>query len=91
MARSTSQRSIHRIRIIRGLINSLETAVEGEEYCIDVLKKSLAIQSALKSLDSLMLEKHLDSCVKGNMKGGKRSVELREELLQLYALSRKSN
>lgn len=87
MPRSATQRSIHRIRILKGLLNKLETSVEDEEYCTDLLNQTLAIQRALKSLNSVLLEKHLSTCVKNNMKDGKRSKELREELLALFKLS----
>lgn len=89
MTKDATKRSIHRVRILKGLIVKLESMVENETYCLDTLHQSLAIQRALKSLDTLLLENHLDTCVKKHMKTGKRSEELREELLTLYKLSRK--
>jgi CsoR family transcriptional regulator, copper-sensing transcriptional repressor len=89
MQKTANQRAIHRIRILKGLLHKLEVAIQDGTYCPDLLNRSLAIQRALKSLDALLLETHLDSCVKSHMKNDKRSTELRKELLNLYKLSRK--
>lgn len=88
MPRDATQRAVHRIRIVQGLINKLEQSIKDEGYCIDTLQQSMAIQKALKSLDALLLGKHLDSCIKNHMKNGKQGEKLRGELLELYNLSK---
>jgi DNA-binding FrmR family transcriptional regulator len=87
MPRNATQRAIHRIRIVQGLMNKLEQSVRDDQYCIDTLNQSMAIQKALKSFDKLLLEKHLNSCIKDHMKNGKQGEKLRGELLALYNLS----
>lgn len=90
MKREATKRAVHRVRILKGLLDKLEVSIRDDAYCMDVLNQSLAIQRALRSLDGLLLEKHFDSCVKKQMKGGAKSGEIREELLNLYKLSRKN-
>lgn len=48
-----------RINIIKGQLDGLYKMIEDDEYCTDILDQSFAIQNSLKSLDSLILERHL--------------------------------
>lgn len=44
--------------------------VEDDKYCIDILHQSQAIQKALKQVDNLMLENHLQKCAADAIRGG---------------------
>jgi CsoR family transcriptional regulator, copper-sensing transcriptional repressor len=48
-----------RINIIKGQLDGLQKMIERDEYCIDLLGQSLAIQNSLKSLDTVLFERHL--------------------------------
>lgn len=48
-----------RINIIKGQLDGLAKMIERDEYCIDLLNQSLAIQNSLRSLDSVLFERHL--------------------------------
>ncbi len=37
--------------------------IDKDEYCIDLLNQSLAIQNSIKSLDSVLFERHLSTHV----------------------------
>jgi DNA-binding FrmR family transcriptional regulator len=52
-----------RINIIKGQLDGLQKMIEKDEYCIDLLNQSLAIQNSLKSLDGVLLERHLSTHV----------------------------
>lgn len=52
-----------RLNIIKGQIDGLSKMVENDEYCINLLNQSLAIQNSLKSLDSVLFERHLQTHV----------------------------
>lgn len=56
-----------RINIIKGQLDGLKKMIENNEYCIDLLNQSLAIQNSLKSLDSVLLERHLETHVAHQM------------------------
>ena len=64
-------------------------AIENEEYCIDILTQSLAIQKSLRSLNKLILENHMKTQVKEGMSNGgdKEKEKLIEEMLELYELT----
>jgi len=53
-----------RLNIIKGQVEGLERMIESDEYCIDLLNQSLAIQNSLKSLDSVLFERHVNTHVK---------------------------
>lgn len=48
-----------RINIIKGQLNGLQKMIEADEYCMDLLNQSLAIQNSLRSLDTVLFERHL--------------------------------
>jgi DNA-binding FrmR family transcriptional regulator len=71
-----------RINIIKGQLDGLYKMIDQDEYCIDILDQSLAIQNSLKSLDSLILERHLVTHVAEQFKDQKDKAV--KELLKLF-------
>lgn len=63
--------------------------IDNEEYCMDILTQSLAIQRSLGSLNKLILKNHLNTCAKRKLSSNKKAEqdEAVEELLSLYELS----
>lgn len=57
-----------RINIIKGQIDGLQRMIDNDEYCIDLLNQSLAIQNSLKSLDAVLFERHLETHVSDQFK-----------------------
>lgn len=57
------EKASKRINIIKGQLDGLTQMIENDEYCIDLLNQSLAIQNSLKSLDSVLFERHLQTHV----------------------------
>ncbi|MDO8487913.1 MAG: metal-sensitive transcriptional regulator [bacterium] len=74
----TKQRSIHRLKIVRGHVDKVIRMVEAGDYCIDVLTQSQAIQGALKEVDTLILENHLQTCVTDAVLNNKRDQAIAE-------------
>lgn len=52
-----------RLNIIKGQLEGLSKMIDNDEYCIDILNQSLAIQKSLASLDSVLFERHLETHV----------------------------
>lgn len=67
-----------RLNIIKGQIEGLQKMIGNDEYCVDLLNQSLAIQNSLKSLDSILFERHVKTHVSHQFKNGdeKATVEL---------------
>lgn len=82
-------RAIHRAKILQGQLKGLEKMIEAEDYCMDVITQSLAIQKSLGSLNKLLVENHLSTHVKHMMvsKDPKVQGQLQEELLKIYEIT----
>lgn len=81
------QQAKRRISIIKGQLDGLMKMIENDEYCIDILTQSSAIQSSLKSLDAIILERHLNIHVKKQFEvQPERAVQ---ELLKVFKKSAK--
>lgn len=76
-------RALHRIKIIKGHLTSVEKMLEDNQYCLDIVHQSRAVQRALKKLDLLIIESHLKSCVVNQIKTGQETRTTRE-LLKLF-------
>lgn len=81
--KDTKERIQHRLKIVHGHLNKVQQMIDTDVYCIDIIHQSQAIQKALKEVDNLMLEGHLNSCVVDAIKQG-RSEEAVEEILQVF-------
>ena len=79
---------LRRLAIIAGHLKQVSKMVQEDKYCIDILNQSLAVQRALRQVDTLLLDNHLRSCVHNALKGkGKHSDTYIRELLSIYKLS----
>lgn len=62
---------IARLRRIEGQVRAITQMVEDDKYCIDILTQISASNSALKSVALLLLDDHLNHCVRqASIQGG---------------------
>jgi DNA-binding FrmR family transcriptional regulator len=80
--RSTNRSILHRLKITKGHLDKVIKMVEDGEYCIDVVHQSIAVQSALKKIDQVILENHLKSCVVDSVNKGN-SREFVDEVIKV--------
>lgn len=71
-----------RLNIIKGQLDGLQNMIENDEYCMDLLNQSLAIQNSLKSLDSVLFERHLKTHVSHQFKNEEQKATA--ELIDLF-------
>ncbi len=57
------QSHINRLRRIEGQVRGLQRMVEDDNYCIDILTQTAAVNKALRSFALSMLDEHLKHCV----------------------------
>lgn len=69
---------LHRLKITKGHIQKVIDMVESDSYCIDVVHQSLAVQSALKKVDELVIENHMKNCVAKSIKEGRANTAISE-------------
>jgi CsoR family transcriptional regulator, copper-sensing transcriptional repressor len=89
MINDIKKRALHRAKILEGQMRGVQKMIESEEYCMDILTQSLAIQKSISSLNKLILENHVRTHIKENLSStsGKAHEKAIEELLSLYELS----
>jgi len=61
---------IHRLQIAKGHLEKVLKMVQDDDYCIDIVHQSIAVQAALKKVDEVILENHLKTCVADSIKKG---------------------
>lgn len=76
--KDTTERILHRLKIAQGHLKKVLKMVEDNEYCIDVIHQSQAVQRALEEADSLVLENHLKTCAAEAIKSGKQEEAVKE-------------
>ena len=79
---------LDRLATIEGHLRGIRKMVEEDQYCVDILRQTYAVQQALKKLEAVLLEGHLQGCVVEGFADG-REAEMVRELAELFALSRK--
>lgn len=89
MIKDIKKRSLHRAKILEGQMRGLQKMIDKEEYCMDILTQSLAIQKSIGSLNKLILENHIRTHIKDGLASGidDESEKSIEELLNLYELT----
>ncbi len=60
---------IRRLKTAEGHLRGVQRMVEEDAYCIDIIRQIQAIQSALNKISTLILEKHLNSCLIAAVQG----------------------
>jgi DNA-binding FrmR family transcriptional regulator len=82
------KRALHRSRILEGQMRGLQKMIENEDYCVDIITQSLAIQKSLGSLNKLLVENHLLTHVSDMFEtGGEQKDTAIAELLRLFELN----
>lgn len=79
---------LNRLATIEGHLRGIRKMVESDQYCVDILKQSYAVERALKAFESALLEGHLSACVPDGFKNG-RDDEMIRELAELFEIARK--
>lgn len=89
MIADLKRRALHRTKILQGQLKGIEKMIENEEYCMDIITQSLAIQKSLSSLNKLILENHLRTHITDKFASADDDLhaEAVKELLGLYELT----
>ena len=77
---------LHMLKIARGHLDKVITMVANDEYCIDILTQSQAVQGQLSEVDAKILEKHLSTCVADALKTGENKNAV-DEVVKVFRRS----
>jgi DNA-binding FrmR family transcriptional regulator len=69
MADDHHQDIINRLKSIEGHVRGVQRMVDENAYCIDIINQNLAVQRALEKVNSLVLERHLQTCATTAIRG----------------------
>jgi DNA-binding FrmR family transcriptional regulator len=80
------EKHIPRINKIVGQLNGIKKMIEERRYCPEIITQLKAVSSACKSLEIIMLQKHLETCVMETFysKDKNSQMEKIRELTNLY-------
>lgn len=85
MIEDIKKRALHRTSILEGQLRGVARMVENEEYCMDIITQSRAIQKSLDSLNRLLLDNHLRTHVTDMFDaGGEQREQAVGELLKAF-------
>lgn len=77
-AEKTTERSeeqkkklLNRLKRIEGQIRGLQTMIENDAYCNDILTQSAAVNAAVNSFNKEILAGHIHGCVARDIRQGK--------------------
>lgn len=71
---NTKQSLIVRLNKIEGQVRGIKGMIEKDTYCDDVLVQIAAIQSAIKSVSTILLENHMKNCIVQRVHSGEDEV-----------------
>ncbi|MDQ5969466.1 MAG: CsoR family transcriptional regulator, copper-sensing transcriptional repressor [Patescibacteria group bacterium] len=88
MIKDIKHRAIKRLKIVEGQIRGVQSMVDDEKYCVDIITQVSAIKEALSGVEDLILENHISTHVVHQMKHGNEEKAI-AEILKVYKLKRK--
>ena len=65
---------LNRLKRIEGQIRGIQTMIEQDTYCNDILVQSAAVNAAVNAFNRELLASHIQSCVVRDIKDGKDEV-----------------
>jgi len=83
--------TLRRLKNIEGHIRGIQRMVEGDAYCIDLIRQIQAVQAALGKVSTKILNDHLHSCLITAVRGedpDERERVLRE-IAEVYEMASK--
>ncbi len=88
MNKSIKAQTLRRLSIAEGHLKKVKSMVESDDYCLNVIHQSQAVQAALKKVDEIILHGHLHSCVLKDIHGTKPEKEkLVQEIVEVFRKS----
>ncbi len=87
-AQDSKHEALKRLSYIEGHLKGIRKMVEEDQYCVDILKQTYAVQRAIDKFESLLLHGHLKSCVIEGIREG-RDEDVLSELGELFDLAQR--
>lgn len=85
---TSKEEALKRLAYIEGHLRGIRKMVEEDQYCVDVLKQTYAVQRAIEKFEGVLLQSHLNTCVPTGIREG-REEEVIKEIAELFELSQR--
>ncbi|HAL10573.1 metal-sensing transcriptional repressor [Mammaliicoccus vitulinus] len=79
---------INRLKRIEGQVRGIQSMVDEDRYCVDILVQISAIQSALKNVGFAVTERHIKHCVTDAIQNGEGDETIDELMSVLKQFSK---
>lgn len=79
---------LKRLKIIEGQIRGLQSMLNDNKYCVDIITQASAVKKAISSFEDAVLENHLATHVVEQIKSGQHTKAV-TEVMKVYKLSKK--
>ena len=91
MKKSLKKRTIDRMSYISGHLEGIKKMLRDDKYCIDIIKQNEAVIAAIKKVNQIILENHLNTCVADAIKSKNKKEQKKKikELLEIFKNSDK--
>jgi len=91
MRKSYKKQILTRMNYISGHLEGIKKMIENDKYCIDVILQNEAVIAAIKKVNEIILENHLNTCVTQAIKGKSEKERKRKikEILELFKNSKR--
>jgi CsoR family transcriptional regulator, copper-sensing transcriptional repressor len=71
---------LRRLSRIEGQVRGIGRMIEREEYCVDILQQTAALRAAVDALSILVLEDHVQGCIRTAAERGEADAYVEEVL-----------
>jgi len=88
MKKALKKKILNRMNYLSGHLDGVKKMIENDRYCIDIILQNEAILSALKKVNEIILENHLNTCVTEAIKN-KNEKERKKKIKELLDLFKK--
>lgn len=86
MRNSIKKQVLNRLNYLTGHLEGVKKMLKEDKYCIDIIKQNEAVIAALKKVNEIILENHLNTCVTQAIKGRNEKERKKKikELLEIF-------
>ena len=89
MRADTKQQCSDRLKRSEGQVRGVARMVDDDRYCIDILTQIRAVQAALRGVEDIVLQDHVEHCVEGAIASGNGDDQRRKVQELLTVLTRR--
>jgi len=86
MKKATKKEILNRMNYLSGHLDGIKKMIKDEKYCIDIIQQNQAVISALKKINQMILENHLQTCVTKAIKSRDKKEKTKKirEILEIF-------